>query len=74
MAEFKICSICYDSNFVNGATFISSRLSNKMKLGLSVCTKCYQNHMDNIQFKKDYLNRKIDLNSIYNTKIEDEDY
>lgn len=46
---------------MNGIKFIRPKLSNKMKLGFSVCTKCYQNHLDDIKYKKDYLNRKIDL-------------
>jgi hypothetical protein len=72
MADFKICTICHDSNLMNGLKFIRDKLSNKMKLGFNVCTKCYQNHLDDIQYKKDYLNRKIDLDTLNN--VEDDNY
>jgi len=61
MADFKICTICHGSNLMNDIKFIRPKLSNKMKLGFSVCTKCYQNHLDDIKYKKDYLNRNLGL-------------
>jgi len=54
----KICETCYDSNMMNNAIFISRRLSNKLKLGSYMCTKCYDEYLDDLKFKKDYVSKK----------------
>jgi hypothetical protein len=56
IVNFKICTVCYDSNVMNGAIFIKTYISKKLKLGSSICTKCYIDH----------INKNPDLNLISN--------